>query len=123
MRTKTITTLLSLAIIAGSTFAADAQRAGAGNRGGNGGNPQTEMNDRGAGDSDSNQNRRGYCYVIGASAFECNPKKNFALPVREDCSCKPVAMRIAGSTQIVLDCYQTKISNGVKRTYVCDKPE
>lgn len=124
MRIKTMTTILSLAIIAGSTFAAEAQRAGAANQGNNRGNPQSDLSDRGAGDSES-INRRLPCYVVGAASVDCPPER---LPVNlpaheEDCTCKPVAMNIAGNARLVLDCYQTKMFNGVKRTYICNKPE
>jgi hypothetical protein len=127
MRIKTMTTILSLAIIAASTFAAEAQRAGGPNHGGGQNrSSQIDTSDRGAGDAESINRRRLPCYVVGAASVDCPPKKKTVLnltPKEDDCQCKPVALSVNGTTQWALDCYQTRIVNEVKRTFVCARPE
>ena len=121
MRIRSITTFLSLAILAGTTFAANAQVGAAGH--GRGGT-EISSTERGAGDAESVNRLRRHC-LIGAAAIDCPETTPITFELKEkedDCQCKPVAMRVGGETRIVLDCYQTKMFNDVKRTYVCTKP-
>jgi len=122
MRIRSITTILSLVILAGTTFSANAQVGANGH--GRGGGTEISGTDRGAGDAESVNRRRGNC-LIGAAAIDCPETTPITFELKEkedDCQCKPVAMRVGGQTRIVLDCYQTKMFNDVKRTYVCNKP-
>ncbi|HMB47686.1 MAG TPA: hypothetical protein VKN63_05365 [Afifellaceae bacterium] len=125
MRIKSVTVFLSLAILAGITFSANAQVAGGPNgHGGNRGGMETA--DRGAGDAESINRLRDYCDQVGVSTIDCPKVKKIPVtftPKEDDCQCKPVAMKVGGKTRIVLDCYQTKLYNNIKRTYVCTKEQ
>lgn len=129
MRINSITTFLSLVIIVGGTFAAEAARNDPDRPDGRGNQVErtdkADRPDRPHREGDS-ENRRRPCYVVGATVVECPPKKKrpLVLPIKEDdCSCKPRAMIVGGQTRIVMDCYETRLFNGFNRTYVCNKPE
>ena len=81
-----------------------------------------------SGDSNSEAARRyRECPNGGVVGIDCPAEKhgwNFSPKPKEDeCQCKPVAMTVGGKTQIVLDCYQTKLYQNVRRTYVCARAE
>jgi len=122
MRIRSVTTILSLAILAGSIFAADARVGATGPN--HRGNDRVETGERGAGDAESVNRRRNNC-IVGAAPIDCPRTKPLTFEMEEkedDCNCKPVAMQVGGQTRIVLDCYQTRMVNEVKRTYVCNRP-
>jgi hypothetical protein len=123
MRISTITAIVSLAVLAGSTFTAQAQ-VGANSHGR--GNGQIEGTNRGAGDAEAINRRNAKRCLIGAAAIDCPETTPIVFELKEkedDCQCKPVAMNVGGKTQIVFDCYQTRMYNDIKRTYVCNKPD
>ena len=122
MRIRSATTILSLAILAGSIFAAEARVGAAGPNGR--GDDRIEAGERGAGDAESVNRRRSNC-IVGAAPIDCPRTTPFTFEMEEkedECSCRPFAMQVGGQTRIVLDCYQTRIVNEVKRTYVCNRP-
>jgi len=139
MRGTTLIAILSLAILAGSTLSAEAGRAGAagvnsfsiaddGGGGGPRGNDRGTPNEHGFDDRDEGDGRRP---CIGTSVYDCPPpppKKKRKVAVRkpandDDCTCRPIPIKVNNQTQIVLDCYETRMFNGVERTYVCRRPE
>lgn len=138
MRTFPMTAVLSIAIVLGGALADSAMSAnnpGSGNPsgsnqmsanprgGGGGGGRDIDRNDPGAGNSEA-MGRFYECPNGGAAGIDCPfPKPLKLTPKEEDCQCKPVAMKVGGKTQIVLDCYKTKEYNNVKRTYICTRPE
>ena len=83
-----------------------------------------ETGEVGAGDAESVNRRRSNC-IVGAAPIDCPRTTPFTFEMEEkedDCSCRPFAMQVGGQTRIVLDCYQTRMVNEVKRTYVCNRP-
>lgn len=145
MRIFPMTAVLGLAIVVGGALADSAMSAsnpGGGNpgaggpgqmsanpRGGGGGgnsrDPGFGRNADGSGNSEAMRRYR-ECPNGGVVGIDCpgERKWNFEPKPKEDeCQCKPVAMTIDGKTQIVLDCYQTRLYNSVKRTYLCARPE
>jgi hypothetical protein len=145
MRNFPMTAVLGLAIVLGGALADSAMSAnnsGGGNpgvggpgqmsanpRGGGGGGSSGDRsisrNDPGAGNAES-MSRFRECPNGGAVGIDCPAKKKKDLvrkPKEDECQCKPIAMTVGGKTQIVLDCYQTRLYNNVRRTYVCARPE
>ena len=150
MRGKTLIIILGLAIMAGSTMSVEAANNGASadnnnvggfsDRGDDGGGGRGD-NDRGGGrGNDRGEDRsdhdegdgRNPRRCLETSVNDCPPppprkkkKKRYSgnlTPSEDDCTCRPVPVKINNRTQIVLDCYETRMFRGVKRTYVCKRP-
>ena len=139
MRGNTLVILLSLAILAGSPMSAQAANVGpdnngtggfsAGRGGGGGGGGDDGPNDPG-----NNNEGEGLvdCIITSRPCIPPPPpppqvkkKANLNKAVNDDdCTCRPYPLKVNNQTQIVLDCYESKIINGVERTRYCkQRPE
>ena len=141
MRGNTLAVILSLAILAGSPMSAQAASVGpdnnsigglsdGGGRGGGGGGYGRSGGGGDDGPNDRGNNDEGDSSIrIPCLTFDCPPPpprvstSTHEAVGDEDCTCRPITVKVNNQTQVVLDCYETRMFNGVKRMYVCKRPQ